>query len=70
MFLNLLLINATHANVIAKNKQKMKVESEIIKNQGEIKMNKLRLKALINILNKEGIVTEEEVENELNNLLK
>ena len=43
----------------------MDLEKEIIDNKGEIKMNSLRLKALIKILSKEGVVTKEEVENEL-----
>jgi hypothetical protein len=48
----------------------MNIEEEILKNKAENKMNKLRLKALINLLSKEGIVIHEELEEELNNLTK
>ena len=48
----------------------MNIEEEILKNKAENKMNKLRLKALINLLSKEGVLTHEEVEEELNNLTK
>ncbi len=48
----------------------MQTEKEIIENRGRIRVNELKLKALINILSKEGVVTKEEVEDELNNLLE
>ena len=48
----------------------MNVEKTIIENKGKIKINELRMKALIKVLSKEGIVTKEEVEEELNELLE
>lgn len=48
----------------------MGVEEEIIKNKGKIKITDLKLKALISILTKEGITSEEEVEEELHNLIE
>ena len=42
----------------------------VMENKGKIRMNDLRIKALINILSKEGILTSDEVEEELNELVK
>ena len=48
----------------------MNPEDEIIENKGKIRMNDLKIQALINILSKEGVTTKEEVENELKELLE
>ena len=40
-----------------------------MKNRANIKMNDVRLKAIINLLSKEGILTHEEVEQEVNKLI-
>ena len=48
----------------------MAIETQVLKNKGDIKINELRVKALINVLSKEGIVIPEEVENELQELIK
>ena len=48
----------------------MESEEEIIKNKGKIKILELKLKALINILTKEGITSAEEVEEELSNIIE
>lgn len=47
----------------------METENQVIENKGKIKINQLKLKALIKILTKEGVVTTEEVETELNEML-
>ena len=44
--------------------------SIIMENRAKIKMNELKLKALVNLLVKEGILTHEEVEEELRKLLE
>ena len=48
----------------------METETQVMENKGKIKMNELRIKALINLLSREGIITSEEVEKELNGLIK
>ena len=48
----------------------MKIEEEILENKGMTKMNELKLKAIINLLSKEGILTHEEVEEEVNRLIR
>ena len=47
----------------------METENQVIENKGKIRINELKLKALIKILTKEGVVTTEEVETELNEML-
>ena len=42
----------------------------VLDNKGRIRMNELRLKALINLLDKEGVVIKDEIEEELDRLLK
>ena len=44
-------------------------EKQIIENKGKIRENELRIRALINILSKEGITTDKEVEDELKNII-
>ena len=44
-------------------------EEEILKNRAGIKMNETRIKAIINLLGKEGILTHEEVEDETKRLI-
>ena len=46
------------------------LKKQVLSNKGKIKIGDLRLHALINILCKEGVVTEEEIEEELNKLLE
>ena len=48
----------------------MEIENNIVENKGKIKINELKIEALINILVKEGVVTKEEVEEELNRLVE
>ena len=48
----------------------MNIENEVIENRGRIKMNEFTLKALINLLSREGVVTKDEVKEELDNLLR
>ncbi len=48
----------------------MDMEKELIELKGKQKMDELRLKALIKLLSKEGEVSEEEVEDELNRMLE
>lgn len=48
----------------------METDEEIIKNKGKLKMIDLKLKALISILKKEGITSEEEVEEHLSKLIE
>jgi hypothetical protein len=43
----------------------MDTRIELLENKARIKMNELRIRALINLLSKEGIITHEEVENEI-----
>jgi len=45
------------------------IEEETIKNKNMNKMNGLKIKAVINLLSKEGIITHEEIEGEVNNLI-
>ena len=45
------------------------IREEVLDNKGEIRMGELRLQALINLLSKEGVITKDEIEEELNNLL-
>ena len=47
----------------------MDVEKEVVSDKGRIKILELKLKALINILQKEGIATHEEIDAELNDLV-
>jgi hypothetical protein len=47
----------------------MNIEEETIKNKNRIKMSELKIKAIINLLSKEGILTHEEVEEEVNDLI-
>ena len=42
---------------------------EIINNKGKIKINELKLQALINILRKEGVIQGPDIEEELNSLI-
>ena len=48
----------------------MNIEKEVMEDKARLRMLELRYKALINILKNEGIVIEEEVEQELNNIIK
>ena len=47
----------------------MNVEEEVIKNKNMVKMCELKIKAIINLLSKEGILTHEEIEKEVSNLI-
>lgn len=47
----------------------MNIEEETIKNKNMGRMNEVKIKAIINLLSKEGILTHEEVEEEVNNLV-
>ena len=47
----------------------MNIKEEIIKNNASIKMNEIRIRAIISLLSKEGIVDNEEVEEEVNKLI-
>jgi hypothetical protein len=46
----------------------MKNEEEILKNRANIKLNEIRIKAIVNLLSKEGIITHDEFEEEVENL--
>jgi len=48
----------------------MEIENEIMETKARVRMSELRLKALINVLSREGIATSEEIEEELKELLK
>lgn len=48
----------------------MDIEAEVMESKGKIRLNELKIEAVINILSKEGIITHEEAEDELNKLLK
>ncbi|MFC1704907.1 hypothetical protein ACFLZ6_01095 [Nanoarchaeota archaeon] len=48
----------------------MDIKNEVIENRGKIRINELKLQALIKILSKEGVVTKAEVKEELNELLE
>lgn len=48
----------------------MKIEEELIKTKNRSKMNELKIKAIANLLSKEGIITHEEIEEEVNTLIK
>jgi hypothetical protein len=48
----------------------MDIKEEVIKNKGMIKMNELRIDAVINVLSREGILTHGEVEEEIKSLIK
>ena len=47
----------------------MNTEKEILENRGTIKVNTLRRQAVINLLTREGIVNEEELEAEVKQLM-
>jgi len=49
---------------------KESIEKNILENKGKIKITELKLQALIKILTKEGIVTTEEIETELNSMFE
>jgi len=49
---------------------KESIEKDVLENKGKIKINELKLQALIKILAKEGVVTTKEVEEELNSMLE
>ena len=48
----------------------MDVNEEVVKNKNKIKLTEIKLKALINLLSKEGIITHDEVEQEIEKLIK
>jgi len=48
----------------------MNIEEELIKNKMELKFCKARIDALIRILSREGVLTEEEVESETKDIVK
>lgn len=48
----------------------MELKEDVMKNKANNKMNELRIQAIINILSKEGILTVDEVDAELDNLIK
>jgi len=48
----------------------MNVEKEIVENKAKLEMLELRVKALMKILSKEGVILEEEVERELDSIIK
>jgi len=43
---------------------------QMVEHNAKIKMNSLKIKAIINLLSKEGIITHKEVEAELEKLIK
>ncbi len=47
----------------------MNIENDVVENKGKIKMLELKMKALVKLLAKEGVVTTKEVEAEFNKLL-
>jgi len=47
----------------------MDIEEETVKNKNMGKMNELKIKAIINLLSREGILTHGEVEEEINDLI-
>jgi len=48
----------------------MSFEKDILENKAKLRMLELKLDAVINILIKEGIMLKEELDLELNNLIK
>lgn len=48
----------------------MEVKEEITKNKTKIRMNEIKINALVNLLSKEGIVTSEEFEQEIEEITK
>ncbi len=48
----------------------MELKEQVIENSTEIKMVDIRLDALINLLSKEGIITHNEVKDEINKILQ
>jgi len=48
----------------------MNIEKDVLENKAKIRMLELKIKALINILNKEGVILEEEIEKELNSVIQ
>ena len=48
----------------------METSEEVMKNKGKIRMNELRIKAIIKLLEKEGIIIEKEIDDKVSELLK
>lgn len=46
------------------------VEKDILENKAKIKMLELKIDAIINLLSKEGIILNEEVEKEINSIIR
>ena len=47
----------------------MEEQSQVFENKAKIKMLEDKLQALVNVLSKEGIISSEDVENELNDVI-
>ncbi len=59
---------AIPASATARNSLKMEIEKTVAENKAMLKMLELKFDALIELLAKEGILTKEEIEDEIKNL--
>jgi len=48
----------------------MDVKEDVLKNKASIRLNQVKINAIINILSKEGILTHEEVDEEIKDIIK
>ena len=48
----------------------MDVNEEVLKNKNKIKLVEIKIEALVNLLSNEGIITHNEVEEEVEKLIK
>lgn len=48
----------------------MNINEEVLKNKNKIKLIEVKLEALINLLSKEGVITHQEVEEEVEKLIE